>query len=47
MKKFAADWGESRKLHDRIKAKVEEQKMKGGQITPKQTTPRRVSSRVV
>lgn len=50
MKKFAAEWAESRKLHDRIKAKIEEQKIRvsaSKSSTPKVTTPRRVSSRVV
>lgn len=51
MRKFAADWAESRKLHDKIKAKIEEQKIRGvgtsKSSTPKVTTPRRVSSRVV
>lgn len=52
MKKFAADWADSRKLHDRIKAKIEEQKIRVRVSTPKSsapkvTTPRRVSSRVV
>ncbi|KAE8449961.1 hypothetical protein EG329_007100 [Mollisiaceae sp. DMI_Dod_QoI] len=41
MKKFAADWAESRKLHDRIKAKIEEQKTKSV------VTPKRLNSRTV
>jgi hypothetical protein len=47
MKKFATDWAESKKLHDRIKAKIEEQKARSRGVPTPRSTPKRQTSRVV